>query len=230
MSQVFDADPNSRVFDEISRLSSQDTEEGIRLNPLDSVSKQITSSAAKLVVSKPLVESHRITELLDFFPNSRAIWMFRHYKDVTRSNLLRWGDGNGFSDLEPIVNSDLDKWRAAGLEPETVDLIKDNWDAGLTAPDAAALFWYSRNTHFFRQKLEADSRVLLVRYEDLVHSPVPTFEKIYRFVDQQYPGDSIVGDVSTSSIGKGAELEFTSSIEELCDSMLEQLDSTASTQ
>ncbi len=224
MSKVFDADPNSRVYDEISKLSSDDKVEGLRFNDLDEVLKMMSGGAASLVVSKPLVESHRVIDLLDLFPNSYAIWMYRHYNDVVSSNLKRWGDDNGFSDLQPIVDNDQSNWRAVDLDPEARELISTKMQGELTPADAAALFWYSRNTHYFRQNLRADSRVLLYRYENVVTDPPLAFEEMYRFFGQDFPGDTILSQISATSVGKGSHVELSPDVEELCQSMLGRLD------
>lgn len=42
------------------------------------------SGNAPLVVAKPLLDSQRTRELLEYFPKSFAIWIYRHYKSVAR--------------------------------------------------------------------------------------------------------------------------------------------------
>lgn len=224
MSRVFDADPNSKIFDEMSKLSSDDGVENLRLNDLDQVEAMMTAGAASLVVAKPLVESHRVPDLLDRLPNSSAIWMYRHHHDVVSSNLKRWGDGNGFDDIAPIIEGEQANWRAVGLDPEVRDLIVDKAKGDLTPADAAALFWWSRNTHYFRQSLADHPRVLLYRYEAVVQDPASAFGEMYAFVGQQFPGDSVLADISTGSVGKGSGVELSPDIEELCQAMLGRLD------
>ncbi len=224
MSRVFDADPNSRIFDEISKLSSNDAVEGLRLNDLANVKAQMLSGASRLVVSKPLVESHRVPALLDALPDSYAIWMYRHYKDVVNSNLKRWGDQNGFDDIRPIIDGDIQNWRAVDLADEVVELIRSKSAGDLLPADAAALFWYSRNTHFFRQNLAVEPRVLLYRYEDVVTEPTTSYRAMYDFFQQTYPGDEMVDQVLQSSVGKGSSVELSPDIQELCDDMLHRLD------
>jgi hypothetical protein len=230
MSRVFDADPDSRIFDEMSKLSSDDRVENLRFNDLDEVSAMMTAGAASLVVAKPLVESHRVPDLLDRLPQSRAIWMYRHHHDVVSSNLKRWGDGNGFDDLAPIVAGDADNWRSVDLAPEARALIVDKANGELSPADAAALFWWSRNTHYFRQNLVEDPRVLLYRYENVVNDPATAFAEMYRFAGRDFPGSSILSDISDRSVGKGAGVELSPDVEELCQAMLDRLDAAVDAQ
>ena len=118
MSEVFELDLRAKVYGEFSKLSSEDYL-GIRLNPLSSVEKVVKKQRAPLIVLKPLVESQNLTKLLSFFPGSKALWMYRHYKDVARSNLNKFGESNGIKDLRPIILNEDRNWRSEFV-PDTV--------------------------------------------------------------------------------------------------------------
>ena len=72
LKHVFEADPRVFAFGEFSELSSADTDERLRLNPLDAVERQFASRPFPVAVAKPLVESQRCAELLEYFPDARA--------------------------------------------------------------------------------------------------------------------------------------------------------------
>ena len=76
MSRLFDADRDCRVFGEFSALSSVG-KDGIRLNPLPDVAAVLSRVPAPLVVMKPLVETQRVRTLLNYFPNAKALFMYR---------------------------------------------------------------------------------------------------------------------------------------------------------
>src|SRR5687767_1563614 len=86
MSLLFDADRDCRVFGEFSALSCVG-KDGIRLNPLPDVAAVLSRVPAPLVVMKPLVETQRVRTLLSYFPNSKALFMYRRYADVASSDL-----------------------------------------------------------------------------------------------------------------------------------------------
>lgn len=221
---IFDRDPGAQVFDEISVLSDGDPVEGLRLNALEDVRERFRHSPAHLIVAKPLVESQRLAALLDAFDGSRALWMFRHYTDVVNSNLKRFGAENGFNDLQPIFDGDDTNWRTEGLEPDVVTMICSFDRATLTQADAAALFWYARNSLLFKDGLEQDERVRACRYETLVTRPEEIIRDLYRFFERPYPeGANLAQGIETSSLGKGAGVNLAPEIEALCESMHERL-------
>ena len=224
LSRIFDADPSAYIFDEISSLSSGDQDEGLRLNDLADVSRQLDGRSANLVVAKPLVESQRLTELLDNLDDTKSIWMYRHYRDVVSSNMVRFGDDNGYSDIAPVVEGDLFDWRSEALSDELRKTFASLSAGPLTRDDAAALFWVGRNSHFFSQGLEHDPRVRLQRYADLVSQPEDTMRSIYQFIGRDYPGERILRDIRSSSVGKGSSVELSPHVQSLCDEMLEGLD------
>ncbi len=93
--------------------------------------------------------------------------------------------------------------------------------------DAAALFWYSRNKHYFWPEIQDNERVLPVKYEDLVTKPSSVMRRIYQHIGAPYPGDYLVAQVKTTSVGEGASVthKISKPVSRLCDTLLDQLDS-----
>lgn len=220
----FRLDFDTVTFDEISPLSSRDTAEGLRLNPLPEVAALFASVRAPFVLAKPLVESQNLTALLDAFPDSRALWMFRHYRDVVRSNLRYFGRENGLKDLLPIVEGDETNWRAENLGAEDRDTIRRLYSPDMDPYDAAALFWYARNSLFFSRGYPADSRIRTCRYEDLVTNPAKVMAGIYGFVGRPYPGDRVVAGVFPDSKGKGRDVDLSPPVREVCEDLMRRLE------
>ncbi len=229
-SKIFEADPGAFVFHEMSSLSSGDKEERLRFNELDNVDRQIRWTRAPLVVAKPLVESARLTELLERFPNATVLWMIRDFRDVASSNIVRWGEQNGFDDLAPILARDQSNWRALNLSDETLDLVAELHADGLSPADAASLFWYTRNTLLFDQGLESSERVYLQRYAELVTEPDAAMRPFYAHIGVGYPTRPITSAIRTSSVGKGSNIELSPRIELLCDEMLSRLNAEVDAQ
>ena len=94
--------------------------------------------------------------------------------------------------------------------------------------DAAALFWFVRNTFFFDLVLDRNPRVKTCRYVDLVTEPRQTMHAIYEFVGRPYPGDAILSEIHTSSVGRGQDIPLSPEIETLCETMWERLEQAAS--
>lgn len=222
MLRIFERDARTRVFGEVSALSSRDTVDRLRLNPLPEVRSALDATRCGFVVVKPLVESQRAHEILSFFPSSYGLWMFRHYRDVAASNLARFGVGNGIRNLRPLVAGDPANWRSEAVPDDLRDLVRGFFSDSMNPLDAAALFWYVRNELLRRQNL--GDRVLLCRYEELVTQPQAELRRIYAHLAEDTPGDRVLAEVESSAIGKGRRGELDPRIESLCEGLLETLD------
>ena len=222
---VFEGDLNTQCFTERSKLTSNDTARGIRLNSLDLIKRDLSKIRAPFIVIKPLVESQNTTTLLDYFDNSRAVWMYRNYKDVALSNIKQFGIHSGLSNLRPIINNETSNWRAEVVSEHVRETISRHFSENMNPYDAAALFWFARNSLYFDLKLDEDPRVILCRYEDFVVEPEKHMRAIYQQVGQAYPATGIASIVHSNSIKKGKDIEFSPQVEQIVQDLQYKLDS-----
>lgn len=220
LTELLDRDRRVRVFGELGELFD-DVPRHHRLRDADDVGRRLARSGAALNVVKPLVESHRCRELVDLQAGGVAIWMFRHYRDVAASNLRRFGADNGVNNLRPIVE-DQDDWRNAGLSADTRSLVASLFDERMPPMDAAALFWYCRNTLWFEQDLVSEPRVRTCRYEQLVTDAAATTTALYEWVGLPVPAHSSTGFVHAKSVGKGRD-GIGDGVDGVCQAMWERL-------
>ena len=230
VTRIFERDLNTKVYPEHSEISDRDQLDGLRLNHLETVQQTIAANPFPFTVLKPLVETQNAPVLLDFFSQAKALWMFRHYTDVANSNLQRFGMGNGIKNLRFIAQRVEGNWRYENTPPEMVALVDKYFAEDMNPYDAAALFWIVRNQFFFEYNLGQNPRVLMCRYSDLVTKPNEMVGRIYDFVGQKYPGERLVSEVNTASIGKGRKIDLSPEIEALCDEMLARLEAAYQTQ
>lgn len=224
LTELLDRDPRIRVFGELGGLFD-DVPRHHRLRDEGLVRTELARSGAALDVVKPLVESHRCRELIELEHDGLAIWMFRHYNDVASSNLRRFGPTNGVDNLRPIVERDGDDWRNAGLSDDTRRLVDSLFDDDMESIDAAALFWYCRNTLWFEQDLESESRIRTCRYEQLVAEPGAVVDALYAWVGLEPPNSDLTSFVHVKSVGKGQD-EIGPEVRRVCDAMWERLTDT----
>jgi len=215
MMRVFERDYKSKVYMELDKIFRQD-EQAMRLKPLQSVKEIFDNAFASLIVSKPLLDTQIIFDILNFFPDSKAIFIFRHYKDVVSSFLKIFGTQTGIKDISPIVQNNLQDWRAQNVSDEISNIVKKIYSPNMDPFDAAALFWFTRNHLFFDLKLNTNSNVLMCKYEDLVTEPSDTFGNIYKAIDCQFPGKRIIQSVHSRSKGKGKKVSLSPEIESMC--------------
>ncbi|MEM9886781.1 MAG: sulfotransferase domain-containing protein [Bacteroidota bacterium] len=221
---VFGKDPMTKIFAEKSVLSSDDKIYNIRLNAINKLNEQLESYNYPLLVLKPLVESQYTTSLLDEIPNSKAIWLYRHYVGVAYSNLKKFGMQNSINNLRPIAKGEMDNWRSENLAPETVALVKKYFSEDMNPYDGAALFWYVRNSLFFQQELQDNEKVMLLNYEDLTTQPEKKVQSVYNFMQFPYPNKAIAGLIHENKKAKLLDRSvFSPVITELCEAMFQQL-------
>lgn len=223
MTRIFERDLRTAVFGEFSKMSSLDTIDKIRLNPLHLVKAEIERDRGPLVVLKPLVETQNALKLLEYFPDAKALWMYRDYRDVASSNLAVFGKTNGISNLRAIVQNAPRNWRSENVSDNTRNIVLKYFSEEMNPYDAAALFWLARNRLFFEQGLDRHGRVMMCKYEKLLAEPERMMRGIYRFTGTDYPSDDILVDVRPDS-GKGKSLKLSPAVDLLCRELLEKLD------
>lgn len=223
MGRLFDADRDCRVFREYSTLSSVG-KDGIRLNPLPDVAAVLSRVPAPLVVTKPLVETQRVRTLLNYFPNAKALFMYRHYSDVASSDLQKFGPRNAIDNLRPLATGDTHNWRSAGASTAVRERIAQFFSESMNPNDAAALFWFARNQLYYDLELAGHSEVMLCRYENLVAEPVAVMQRIYAFTGVACPDLSHTHQVHSGSVTKGRNLELTPEVRALCEQLQARLD------
>lgn len=221
---VLNRDLNTKCFGEFSPLTSNDPVGKIRLNPLESVKKEFSRIRAPFIVIKPLVETQNTPELLSYFDNSTALWMFRGYKDVAASNLKYFGVDNGINDLRPIVNNEPNNWRSENVSEHVRETISKYFSGDMNPHDAAVLFWFARNSIYFDRELDKNPRVMLCLYEDLVLDPEQYVRRIYQKVGQPYPRINITTEVHSNSRRKGKDIEVSPEIEQLAQDLQGKLE------
>lgn len=223
MTRIFFRDFTAKVYREASKLSSADAR-GLRLNTFAHLKKVFAKDKASLIVLKPLVESQNALQFLKDFPETRGLWLYRHYKDVAISNLQAFGMNNGIADLRPIVENQSGNWRNEGISPATRAIIATHFAEDMNPYAAAALFWFARNQLFFELNLEANCKVALCQYEDMVTHPKKSLQKIYEFIERPYPGDHILVEVHARSVKRGKTITLAQEITELCDNLQAKLE------
>jgi hypothetical protein len=224
MQMLFERDFHTKVYGEFSRLSSGDARHKIRLNPLHLVRKEIGKNRASFIILKPLVETQNTPKLLRYFNGSKALWMYRNYKDVAASNLSHFGVKNGLNNLRAIGNNEPQNWRSENMSYYTKEIVMKYFSEDMNPYDAAALFWFARNRLFFELELEKNPRVMMCRYENLVTDTVKVMQNIYNFMGYTYSPYNIPGNVHANSLGHGKEIVLSPEIDLLCYGLLHKLD------
>jgi hypothetical protein len=225
LTRIFDRDFDTTVYGEDDKkVVYFDISRRRRLKPLDVVKQAIDKDKVSLVVLKPLLETQNTLKLLDYFENSKALWAYRHYQAVAVSMVKMFGNKGGIETLRPIVENNPEDWRAQHISPHVRSIVLEHFSEDMNHYDAAALFWFVRNSLFFELELDKNPKVMMCRYQDLVLHPVEQVKRIYNFVGCRFPGERTVAEVRTSALDRGKEIELAPAIEFLCQGLLEKLE------
>ena len=216
LGRVIEKDFRALVLHEDSQLTGS-AGHRLRLKPLDELQRVIHNMRYPFIVAKPLVESQRASEILEQFPTSCALWMYRNYRDVINSHVHRFEAQ--VEHLRSIMNDDENNWRSQNISPEVRSVISNFYSESISRENAAALIWFARNMLFFEQGLDSDPRVQSLDYYEFVTQPDSSLEKIYRLAEIDLPDNRIASVVDAKSLGHGRNIELDPEIEELCQDL-----------
>ena len=223
LQRVFAADRDVVSFGELG-LAFERWPYNHRLRPVATVNRMVGLTRASMVVIKPLVESHRVVEILDEIPDSKAVWMYRHYADVASSNLKRFGTGNGRFNMARARSGDRRDWRAQGFGPAETEILDRFAHETLGDHDFAALFWWLRNRLFVDQQLAEESRLRICSYRDLVTEPQATIDAMYGFAGVTPRSPTAADRIHQASVDKGQGIPLDPAVRELCEEMWQLLE------
>ena len=222
---ILKRDRNAKIYPERSRLTSHDSQTGIRLNSLDDVKAELGRDLAPLIVLKPLVETQNVLALLQYFDGAKALFLYRHYEDVVASDLKRFGLESGMRNLLPIIRNESWNWRAEHVPEPVREIVARHFSETMQPYDAGALFWYVRNHLFFDLALFDYRSVWLCKYEALVREPMQVMRRIYYFGDVPFKLSArIVRNVHARSVGRGQGIRLSPEIRQICEELLQSLD------
>ena len=149
--------------------------ENYRLRALPTIEALVGTSSARFVLFKPLCDSHRTVEMLDYFgTRGRAIWAYRSVDGRVRSAVAKFGDSN-LRVLRAFAAGEEQKpwntWQIEGLSAESAAFIRSFDFNNMSAESAAALFWYARNALYFELGLNQRPDITLVNYDEFLSEP-----------------------------------------------------------
>jgi hypothetical protein len=196
---------------------------GLLLRPDDVLGQGFARCVFPWLVLKPLCDSHRARQLLERFPTSRIIWIFRGYQDTVKSTSLKWSSGAAV--VKQMVEGRLnpDDWRRGGLTEESLAVVRRLYQPDLTLDHANALLWYLRNRLVLDQDLFGSDRVLVVKYEDLTSDPIRHFDRLFDFIGEPLQA-AYIGDVKDPRNRVTPNLSIPEPVVATCEALLEEID------
>lgn len=199
-----------------------------RLLSDQNVRKAIKRTPEPVILFKPLNDSQYLDNLLNLYPTAKAIWVYRHYRDVVNSSIEKWQDAHRAMIYEVAKGQTSNPGRKAigeRVTPENLARVRALTKTPLSPEEGAALLWYLRNAIYFDLNLADAPNVLLSKYEDLVTLPERYFRIVFDFVGIGPSFSSqFISRVHAGSVGKRTVTNIGPEIETLCDDMIKQLE------
>jgi len=216
--EMLDASPDVATFSE----GTDPYFDRVLLRPLDVVEACVRRSPAPVIALKPICETHRTTELLDRFPGSKAIWIFRHFEDTVNSASVKWTSGRAAVRRLARREYQPTERRAGGLTEEKLRLVARLYDERMSEHEANAVLWYLRNDLFFALGADQRNDVLLLRYEDLMAEPGAQAARLLEFAGVPVPTTASAA-VRAGDRPRKAFPDISPEIRRLCEDVHERL-------
>ncbi len=195
-----------------------------RLLSVPALQQARSSSDSPLLVAKPICDSHQVRDILSRIPGSKALWLFRDWRDATNSMIRKWpGHFPEVIDKFRCRDHDWLEWRSESVFGELEAELMALAEAVVEESDAAAVFWWLRNQWY--QRLGGPSRPELIRpvcYEELVSSPDHWLRAIYEFSGIPAP-TPLKHDLHVGSIARNSHNPTPAKIADACQDLYETM-------
>lgn len=198
-----------------------------RLRSLERLRRTVADSRHRVVLVKPLCDSHDTDRLLAALstptgPQPRAVWAWRGVDARVRSAVAKFGDANQRV-LARIAAQGVDgSWQAGRMSPLVLDTIRSIGPARLDAYSGAALFWWVRNGLYFGTGLDNRGDVLLLRYEDVLADSQGALGRVCAFAGVPFRPE-VAAHVATRTPDRQRPLDLDPRVRALCDTLTERL-------
>jgi hypothetical protein len=197
-----------------------------RLRPLPQVRELVGRSRQRFLVLKPLIDSHRVDELLDGLGTpspARALWTYRRVDGRVRSALSKFGDQNLLVVRAIAEGRGGDLWQAQRLPADAQRLIESLDVSNLSQETAAAVIWYIRNSLYFELGLESRNDCLLVSYDRLLDDAASEVRRICAFLDAEFEPAMTEG-IARRGAGAPEPLAIDHAVRKACSDLERRLE------
>jgi len=224
LERLFRADPRSAVHGEFSGLSIRPDSTVWR--PMFEIRAELGRQRCGYTVSRSLLASDFVAEVLDAVPNSAAVWLYRDAPSVVRSMVNKWG--RDFRAISERVETDAEGgWRLRELwdavEQEADRMGDPARDEDARIRDIYALYWLRRNRIALEAGLAGDPRTMVLSYETLTTAPEQTVARLLSMVGLRPPGVRFPLE-TRSRPGLAAKPDMLSrEVEARCDALYREL-------
>jgi hypothetical protein len=197
-----------------------------QLRPLPVIRDLVKRSGQRFLVLKPLIDSHRVDELLAGLETpspGRALWTYRNVDGRVRSALSKFGDQNLQVVRAIAEGRGAELWQARRLTDEARNLIQGLDIDKVTTETASAVIWYMRNSLYFELGLDRRGDCLLVSYDRLLEDPEREVHRMCAFLDTEFQPAMAAGIARRPPNVRG-ELAIDPAVRQRCSELEKRLE------
>ncbi|MCC5958850.1 MAG: sulfotransferase domain-containing protein [Rhodobacteraceae bacterium] len=155
---VFDEHRNSRAF------------HNYLLRDLEIINDLVNKSKYDFVCFKPICDSHKAIEIMSYFLDAKALWVFRNFRDSALSALKKFK--NPTRAIRIVCRGEPGGgWFQDGVSEDMAAKLRLVYREDMSDFDLACLVWWARNQIYIEQQLFLDPRISLANYETLAAAP-----------------------------------------------------------
>jgi hypothetical protein len=141
-----------------------------RLRPLSDVADRLAQERHPFTLLKPLCDSQRAAEIMETFPQSRGLWIFRNYRECVASHVRYYRQfHDGLAYVREMLATEVPCWKNEGLAPDVCALLASYAHRPLNLDTAYALYWLARNS--LLEQFPAAIPLKVVYYESILSHP-----------------------------------------------------------
>lgn len=156
-----------------------------QFHPQEDLAKLLSCEKSPFTMLKPLCESQRAEVLLDDLPGSKALWIFRNYRECVASHLKYYREfHDGVEYIRELLNGDTLCWKNENVSANMLTYLRSFKDQPINAATAYALYWLARNSLYW--SVAQSQRVQLVNYERIVSHPTLEVQRVFQFLGVPY--------------------------------------------
>jgi hypothetical protein len=187
----------------------------------DKLLDKINNNKHSIIALKPILNSCMADHFLNDYDNSKVIWLFRDYKDVTYSGLNKFGNRVAEQLKNYIKTGKGDGWIAKTMHREEFSIIREMYYSSYSNNDWMALVWWFVNHTIIREKLTENNNFALIEYNDFVEYPQQYMSYISQFIKAK--PNKLHRFIDNKRTGKGRKIVLSNEIEKMCSSLLTEL-------
>jgi hypothetical protein len=120
-----------------------------RLHDERTIQRLIDRSNTPVVLFKPILDTHMSARWLELFPNTKILFLFRHFYDVVNSSLRWFGPERWTKSVRGWIKSDFEELPPP-LPPESTRAsVRALWRPDLDPASSSALRWLFFNQLYY---------------------------------------------------------------------------------